>query len=46
LIVTFWQACERIEQTARRYLRGCFADDQIEQQLVRMRLAAERLVSS
>jgi hypothetical protein len=24
---------------ARRYLRDCFADDQIEQQLVRMRLA-------
>jgi hypothetical protein len=34
------------QQMARRYLRDCFADGQIEQQLVRMRLAVERLVSS
>ena len=34
------------QQMARRYLRDCFADGQIEQQLVRKRLAVERLVSS
>jgi hypothetical protein len=31
---------------ARRYLRYCFADSEIEYQMIRMRFAAERLVAS
>jgi hypothetical protein len=34
------------QQMARRYLRACFADSEIEFQMLRMRYGAERLVAS